>query len=123
MSAPLHIFIASPYTAPCRCEKEANVNRSLYIATRLLEKGHQPFAPLLSHYWDEFAAWGLGRDISYERWLSWCLSWVEQCQALYYLAPSPGADRELARAEELGLLVFRALEDVPCVDVDDKGNL
>ena len=33
--------------------------------------------------------------------------------ALFYMAPSLGADVELARAEENGLVIFRSLEEVP----------
>ena len=35
--------------------------------------------------------------------------------ALLYLAPSPGADQELAWAEELELVVWRSIDEVPRV--------
>lgn len=51
--------------------------------------------------------------VSYEQWLEQDLAWLERCDALFYLGASPGADREKARAEELGLQVFMEIAEVP----------
>jgi len=39
--------------------------------------------------------------------------WLQQCEALFYIGPSKGADIELARAKELGLQIFHELKEVP----------
>ena len=41
--------------------------------------------------------------------------WAE---ALLYLAPSRGADKELERAKELGLRIFYSIDEIP--DISNK---
>lgn len=49
----------------------------------------------------------------YEWWLAHCLLMVERCDALLRIVgPSAGADREVARARELSLPIFRELWDL-----------
>jgi hypothetical protein len=39
--------------------------------------------------------------------------WLKNCDALYFIAPSEGANRELKWAQEHGLVIFRSLRKVP----------
>lgn len=67
--------------------------------------GAHPFVPLLNHFWE------ISHPQPYEVWMRWCLSWVRRCDAVYRLpGESPGADREVALAEELGLPIFNTLD-------------
>ncbi len=108
----MRVFICSPYSAPLPSTRAANVARSLVAAAQLIRKGHQPFAPLTAHYIDIVAATS-GMPISYERWMEFSLAWLEVCHAVLVLGSSPGADREVARALELGIPVYDRIEDVP----------
>lgn len=38
--------------------------------------------------------------------------WLRCCDALFYIAPSPGTDIELALAKELGMYIFYSLDEV-----------
>lgn len=109
------MFIASAYSHPLPSVREMNVRRSLEAAVHLIHKGHEPFAPLLSHYTD-LVATSMGQPVCYERWLQWTMSYLRACDAILVLGSSPGADRELIRAMELGLTVYERVEDVPEAD-------
>lgn len=60
--------------------------------------------PHLTHFW-HFASPHLPREF----WLEYDLAWLEQCDAIVRIpGTSPGADDEMARAKELGLIVLPA---------------
>lgn len=102
------IYVAGPYSAPTYAERLANVGEAMGVFLKLLELGHAPFCPHLSHFLDE-AATHLGRPVSYEQWLAYDLVWVKQCEALYLIAPSPGALREVEYALSQGITVFTSI--------------
>jgi len=107
----MRIFVAGPYSGTVE-EAHTNVRAAMAEATELMHRGHEPFVPHLSHYWhlqmvDE------GAPCSYERWMRWTCAWLRQCEALFFLGSSPGADRERALAEELGLPIYTSLKEVP----------
>lgn len=70
---------------------------------RLLQEGLDPFVPGL---------WAMARSesehiLTYEKWMAYDLRWVEKCDAVLRIpGHSPGADREVAHAEKLGIPVF-----------------
>lgn len=109
MSTPLCIYIAGPLTGGDRMR---NIQDAIDAGISCMRRGHHPFIPHLSHYTDDRA-----RDCDivfpYERWLEVDLAWVERADALLYLAPSPGADLELAYARELEKVVFTSFDQVP----------
>lgn len=45
--------------------------------------------------------------------MQWDFALLEACDALLYLAPSPGADRELALAKTNHLAIYYSLNDLP----------
>lgn len=99
----LRVYIASPYTVGRSVD---NVRRSLEAADSLLEAGHFPYAPLLTHFWDMISPKG------YEDWMRLDLEWLAQCHAVVRLpGESKGADREEARAKELGLPVYHSVTE------------
>ena len=111
----MRIFVAGPLTHMDPEKRGDNVEHALDTGHALLLGGHQPFVPHLSQYWDDHL-WCGGDNLPYERWMEWTLSWLRVCDALYFIGSSPGADRELALAEELGLPIYRSLDEVPAVE-------
>jgi hypothetical protein len=117
MNKPLRVYVAGPYSAKTPDTHAAvqevarNVDRAVEVAVHLIEKGHYPFVPHLSHYVHtsphckrDYGAWYYELDNTFLDY------WAE---ALFYVAPSPGADAELERAKKLGLKVFRGIGEVP----------
>lgn len=108
----MRIFISSPYsngdTITDPDVLTANVNRGIAAAEQLSDRGHMPFLPLLSHYWQQQFA----HDHAF--WLRWCLQWLAQCEAVLRLdGDSPGASVEVREAKAIGLPVFYRLADIP----------
>jgi len=108
----VRIFISSPYsngdTITDADTLQANVDRSIVAAEQLANRGHVPFLPLLSHYWQQQFA----HDHAF--WLRWCLVWLAQCEAMLRLdGSSLGASIEERAANEIGMVVYRRIEDVP----------
>ena len=98
------VYVAGPYS---QGDKDVNVERAMLIGARLLAAGHQPFVPHLAHFWDRLY------PQDYDRWMAWCLEWLEKCEAVLRLpGASSGADRETARARELAIPVFYSLDDL-----------
>lgn len=95
------IYVAGPYTSP---DVAVNVKRAMDVTNELLGYGFQPFCPHLSHFLH------MASPQPYETWMELDLAWLEQCEALVRLpGASPGADREVARAQQIGMPVFRSL--------------
>ena len=109
----MRIYVAGPYSAPTLEERITNANSAIDAGLALMEKGHSPFIPHLSHYADERALDTQGSRRTWADWMKLDLDFLEQCEGLLFLAPSFGANIELRRAREMGKLVFYSLEDVP----------
>ncbi len=112
----MRIFISSPYSNGNTITDPdaliANVNRSIDAAEELSRRGHTPFLPLLSHYWQQ----RFQHDHAF--WLEWCLKWLGVCDAMLRLdGSSTGASIEERAAKEIGMVVYYRLEDIP-----DGGN-
>lgn len=92
------VFISSPYTLG---DCAANVRAQHDAFAALLELGHAPFAPLLSHYQQ------LIHPVSWEEWIKWDFVWLEQCDVVLRLpGESRGAELECAKAKELFIPVI-----------------
>jgi hypothetical protein len=117
---PLRIYVAGPYS-PHNCDlhdasriAQLNTDIAVAVGNALADKGHYVFVPHLTHYMHisasckvNRAAWYYELDNTFlERWAN----------ALYYIAPSFGADAELALAEKLGYKIFVDLERCPNCD-------
>lgn len=99
------IYIASPYTN--YYDKQDAVNVQIDTFAKLLELGHEPIAPVLSHYVDQ------RHPASYERRLQWCLAMVGVSDVLLRLpGDSDGADREVAEARRLGKPVVHGISEI-----------
>jgi hypothetical protein len=120
-TVPLYhrIYIAGPYSAPTRAGVEVNIHEAMLAAHFCMAMGHDAHCPHtatdpIARFNDVFVSQGEPTGIDYERWMRLDLgilrSWAS---ALFLIAPSPGANRELALAEELGLRIFRSHDEVP----------
>lgn len=97
-----YIYVSGPYSQP---DQALNVRAALDAATALMRHGMVPFVPHLTHFWH------LVHPADYEDWLAHDLAWVERCDAVLRLpGVSPGADREVAHAQDCRLPVFFDIE-------------
>ena len=117
MSKPLLIYVAGPYTAERRADRRNNTERAMDAGLALVAKGHYPVVPHLTHYLDERCFDLTGGYLVYGFYIALDDRLLAACDALFYLAPSPGADRELARAKRRGLPIYRTLDEVPDADL------
>jgi len=120
----MRIYIAGPYTPkskdPHKAVKEAhsNVDRAIRVAIKLIEKGHYPFIPHLTHYIHVHPECkDLGSKFYYQYNLSFLQYWAE---ALFFIAPSKGANMEKDLAEKLGLPIYYRLDQVPDVATSQR---
>lgn len=104
------VYVAGPLSADDLTRRRENLNQAINAGCGVMRIGHTPLVPHLSDYLDRYAKYTLCWDIPYEDWMTCCLEQLEHCDALLYLGSSPGADRELARAMELGMPVYRSIE-------------
>lgn len=97
----MRVYVAGPYT---QGDVAQNVRRAIEVGNNLLEAGHTPFIPHLTHFWH------LLYPQDSMTWITWCLAWLEQCEALIRLpGASHGADTEVSRARQLGIPVFTSV--------------
>lgn len=93
----LRVYVAGPYTGG---DVAWNVARAMDVADQLLSAGLAPFCPHLSHFLH------LHHPHGYETWMALDMAWLAACDVLVRLpGDSPGADREVAEAEQLGIPV------------------
>ena len=103
MIEPLRIYVAGPYN-PVNCsthgaaqQAQRNVDRVIKAANQIHDKGHYAFVPHLSRYLHIHYSCKVDRGVWYYDYDNTFLDlWAN---AFLYLAPSKGADDELARFE------------------------
>ncbi len=110
------IYVAGPYSADSDAGRIANVNHAMAAGRVILQKGHWPFIPHLTHYFDEWHNARHDVRLDAETYMQWDFAILRRCDALLYLSPSPGADRELALARELGIPIYLIVEAIPVAE-------
>lgn len=91
------IYIASPYTIG---DVAANVAVQIDAAHRIMDMGHCPIAPLLSHFLH------LHRQRDYHDWINVDLELVKRCDIVLRLpGESSGAEGECRLAREINVPV------------------
>lgn len=118
MTKPMRIFVSGPYGFDDTLDTEArrgNAVNATVLAVQLLWRGHYPFVPHLYHLAAVTAA-EAGLQIHETTFVSAGISFLKQCDAILYYLSSPGADRELEVAEQIGLDVFKDINEVPFVE-------
>ena len=97
-----YVYIAGPYTGG---DSVVNVRAAVEAGQAVLAAGFIPFVPHLYHLWHTI------KPGNYEQWMRLDFAWLERCDVLIRLpGNSPGADREVARAKELGIPVYYGLD-------------
>jgi hypothetical protein len=123
---PMYIYVSGPYSPPPTlsdaAEKakaiEDNIKKADEYAREIIKKGHIPFTPhTMMKGWEDV------HNISREAALDISFKWLEKCDALFFIAPSKGADDERSHAVQLNLPVYRNLEDIPEVTQDLPSKL
>jgi hypothetical protein len=95
----LRVYVASVMTEG---DVAANVRAACDVADDLLRGGLVPYLPHLDHFWH------LIHPHDYETWMALDFAWLAACDVLVRLpGASPGADREVAEAEHLGIIVVQ----------------
>ena len=108
----MRVYLASPYTVG---DTEGNVERAIKAGMKILDLGHAPYIPHLSHFLDK----RYPRD--YETWMKLDFDFLAVCDAFVRLpGRSPGADREEVYARRLRKLMFNGLEEFVEWDADRK---
>lgn len=98
------IYIASPYTLG---DVAANVAVQIEAAHKIMDAGHCPVAPLLSHYLH------IHRQRSYQDWVEMDLALIPRMDVVLRLpGKSSGADGEVALAEKHGIPVAHGWENL-----------
>lgn len=105
------IYIAGPYTG----DEEANTERMIVVYRNLIKMGFAPFCPLLSHY-AAGERWGDNYSkethVFYRDWMRLDIAWLLQCDALFFMGSSPGADMERMVAEAMGIPVYESYDEI-----------
>jgi hypothetical protein len=113
----LKVYIAGPYNpvgystheAPKRAHK--NVMKAIQAGIEIIKKGHLPYIPHMGH-WINLES---EEELPPDYWYKADLAWLDDCDALYYMASSKGADLELKYATEHGKKIFFNLDEIPSV--------
>lgn len=95
------VYVAGPYT---HGDVAVNVKTALDAAIALLDAGFAPYVPHLTHFLH------MMHPRPYKDWIALDLEWLPVCDALIRLhGESPGADREVAEAQRLGIPVYQSV--------------
>ena len=101
------IYIAGPYTLG---NTGTNINTALHFADLVVEKGHTPYVPHLSHFWH------IVTPRPEEFWLEYDNVFLRKCDALLRLqGKSKGSDAEVELAKSLHLTIYFDVGDIPNV--------
>jgi hypothetical protein len=102
------VYVAGPI-GPADDGRRGRMGTAAAVGIALVQAGLAPFVPHL---------WGLGCEAafdaaSYEDWIAYDLAWLATCHALLRIpGHSPGADREVQHARDIGIPVFGSVEEV-----------
>lgn len=109
---PLKVFVSGPLTDPTISGVIENVWQAEYVAARIIEAGHYPFVPHQSWTLDHQFAALTGERKPHAWWIEWCIAWLDHCDALYRIGPSPGADMERDYAVARGIPVVETVDEL-----------
>lgn len=97
------IFIAGPYT---KGDVAINVKRAMDIANIIIDLGHAPFCPHLTHFLH------MNKAQPYEKWLAIDAEFLKSCDVVIRISgESNGADKEVSLAKKLGIPVYYGLNE------------
>lgn len=97
------VYVAGPISP----DPLGHTRRALDAGSELMAAGIAPFVPHLA------CLWQVVYPRSYEDWMRWDAEWIRRCDALLRLpGASPGADREMLLAMELGIPIFTLVSQI-----------
>jgi Domain of unknown function (DUF4406) len=98
------VYVSGPYTKGDPCE---NTHVAISAGNAILNRGHIPFVPHLSHFWHTMT------PRPWEDWIKIDLAFLPACDVVLRLpGESKGADLEVATARELGIPVCYGFEQL-----------
>ena len=98
------IYISSTYTLG---DVKENVMRQIDAAHKIMDMGHAPIAPLLSHFLH------LRRERPYDDWMVIDLAIVPKCDILLRLdGESAGAEKEVKIANECNIPIVYSFDEL-----------
>jgi len=98
------VYVSGPYTLGDPC---INTNTAIAAGNAILDAGHAPFVPHLSHFWHTVT------PRSYTDWMLIDLAFVPQCDVLLRLpGVSSGADIEVECANEHKVPVVYSMQEL-----------
>ena len=113
------VYIAGPLSNGGGKCLLSNVVKAVEVAEQLYERGHWSFVPHLTAFQERILQHTHnGHNCTHNRWLIGDAIILSRCDALYFIAPSPGANIELGVAQAIGIPVFRNMDDVP-IDTEE----
>lgn len=99
----MNVYVSGPYSKGDPC---VNTYVAIMAGNALLDAGHVPFVPHLSHFWHTMT------PRPYGDWMKIDLAFLPACEAVIRLpGESPGADIETATARSLGIPVYSSVID------------
>jgi hypothetical protein len=104
------LAIAGPYSAPTEEGRRRNLDALNQAAAEAFRRGYLPVIGVNAAL---PVAERLEPAARYEAIMAISLALVRECDALWLLAESPGANRERDLMLSLGRPVYRALEEIP----------
>jgi len=112
---PQRIYIAGPYSAPTKEQRNRDIETARYNCALLMKAGHYPFCPhtMSAKFDDDFP------EIGYEQYMKMYLHWMRFCDSVYPLENwhlSNGTARELQVADRMALPIYYDHTKVPQVE-------
>ena len=109
------VYVAGPYSASDSMQIYLNVRRASDYAAAIMQRGHLAHSPHNATHWIAELYKGCSWN-TYENWMELDFSIIDHwATALYVIDESPGVLREIERARERHLPIWRSLDEVPRV--------
>jgi hypothetical protein len=102
------IFVAGPYgDAKDYWTIEHNILRADRVARDIAALGHEPICPHnLTRHWE------LDKRLCKDDWIRIDNALLRKCDALFFIAWSPGTEAEVRLAQDLMLPIYYRLEEI-----------
>jgi len=110
------VYVAGAYTGDSTEQIEENCRRARVATFLIMSNGHDAHCPHdATHQVSEYAK-SVKFPYDYERWMRLDFGIIERwATALYVVSESPGTLREIKRAKDNGVAVWRSMDEVPLV--------
>jgi len=113
ITAPMKIYVAGPLRNPDYKQVWLNVQKAIEVGLELIKRGHTPYIPHLTYFMHLHPANNVTPGEELEFYMNLEREWLKHCDALFFIGPSEGANRELEMATKLGLKVFATIDEIP----------